>query len=215
LGPQTRVADVGSGTGIFTRLLMDAGLRVNAIEPNAQMRHESDRSHSTNPLYSSIAGTAEATLLEDNSVDVVTAAQAGHWFDFAKSKREFQRILRPGGVLVLIWNRRMSVSSFQSAYENLLNTLPEYAQVNHSNLDDLQIAHFFTGSMERKSFANSQAFDRLSFRGRGFSSSYTPSSADAEYERFSRKLDELFSAYSSNGTVLFEYTTELYAGRMQ
>lgn len=215
LGPQSVVADIGSGTGIFTQLLMQAGLQVCAVEPNLEMRLESDRLHSTNPLYSSLSGTAEATLLGDNSVDVVAAAQAGHWFDLEKSKREFQRILRPGGVLVLVWNRRMHSSPFQTEYEQVLNSLPEYAKVNHNNLDDGQIAKLFTGHMERRTFANSQQFDQLRFRGRVFSSSYTPSEDDSEYEAFSRKIDAVFSTHSDNGTVSFAYTTQVYSGILE
>jgi len=215
LGPQSQVADIGSGTGIFTQLLMDAELPVTAVEPNVEMRLESDRLHATNPLYSSQAGTAEFTNLEDNSVDVITAAQAGHWFDLEKSKREFQRILRPGGVLALIWNRRMHSSPFQIAYETVLNTLPEYAEVNHNKLDDVQLAKLFTGDMERKTFANCQEFDRASFRGRVFSSSYTPSPEDSMYSVFSRKIDGLFSAYATNARVSFAYSSEVYAGFME
>ncbi len=214
LSSKTQVADIGSGTGIFTQLLMDAGMQVTAVEPNLEMRLESDRLHSTNPLYSSVAGTSESTLLEDNSVDMVTAAQAGHWFDLDKSKSEFQRILRPKGVLVFIWNRRMRHSPFQSAYESVLNTLPEYAKVNHTNVDDTQLATLFSGQMVRKTFANGQEFDRESFRGRVFSSSYTPNPDDAVYDAFSQKIDQLFDVYSKNAKVTFLYDTQIYAGHV-
>jgi len=193
---------------------MDAGIRVTAVEPNLQMRLESDRQHAANPLYSSVNGTAESTHLDANSVDMITAAQAAHWFDLKKSTREFARILRSGGVLVLIWNRRMRNSPFQTAYERLLNTLPEYAQVNHANLDDAQLASLFNGDMQRINFANSQAFDQASFRGRVFSSSYTPNPDDLVYEEFSRKIDELFSVHSTSAKVTFSYTTQIYAGRL-
>jgi len=214
LGPLSLVADIGSGTGIFTQSLMDAGIRVIAVEPNLQMRLESDRQRSSNPLYASVTGTAESTHLDANSVDMVTAAQAAHWFDLKKSKREFARILRPGGALVLIWNRRMRSSAFQNAYESVLNTLPEYAQVNHTNVGDAQLATLFNADMQRINFANSQEFDLASFRGRVFSSSYTPSPDDLVYEDFSRKIDELFSVHSTNAKVTFSYTTQIYAGRI-
>jgi len=215
LSPESHVADIGSGTGICTQLLMDAGMRVTAVEPNLPMRLESDRLHSGNSLYSSMAGTAESTKLKANSVDMVTAAQAGHWFDLEKSKIEFQRILRPGGVLVLIWNRRMRSSPFQSAYESVLATLPEYSQVSHTNVGDAQLAKLFAGNMESKNFSNSQEFDQASFRGRVFSSSYTPSPDDSVYEEFSRTINDLFSLYSTNARVTFFYTTQIYAGYME
>jgi len=215
LDSDSRVIDVGSGTGIFTQALMAMGLRVIAVEPNLEMRLESDRRHKNNPLYSSQDGTAESTQLETNCVDVVTAAQAGHWFDIEKSKREFQRILRPKGVLAMVWNRREHTSDFQSAYEAVLSSLPEYAKVHHRNLDDAKITGFFADNMQRKAFANSQEFDLAGFRGRVFSSSYTPNSEDHEYETFSRRINELFSEHASDGRLSFAYTTEVYSGRME
>lgn len=215
LGAHTQVADIGSGTGIFTQALMKAGLQVMAIEPNLDMRLESDRLHANNALYSSHEGTAERTMLEDNSVDVIAAAQAGHWFDVEKSKCEFQRVLKPNGVLALVWNRRERHSDFQAAYENVLEKLPEYNKVKHSNLDDQHIAAFFTGKMERKCFANSQEFDLASFKGRVFSSSYTPGPEDSGYEAFNQRLEALFSDYSVGDKVRFTYTTEVYSGYME
>src|ERR1700740_1992061 len=74
------VADVASGTGIFTRMLLEHGNRVFGVEPNAEMRRAGEEFLSTYPNFTSVTGTAEATTLEPRSVDFVTAAQAGHWF---------------------------------------------------------------------------------------------------------------------------------------
>lgn len=97
-GPSV-VADVGAGTGIFTRLLLDAGARVFAVEPNADMRAEAERAlfgPSYAGRFTSVDGRAEATTLEPASVDLVVAAQAFHWFDVEAARLEHARILRPG-----------------------------------------------------------------------------------------------------------------------
>ena len=106
LRPSDVVADVGSGTGILTALLLDHGNTVHAVEPNAAMAAEATARLGGNPRFHAVAGRAEATGLPDASCDVVTAAQAFHWFDIDPTRREFRRILRPGGAVVLVWNIR-------------------------------------------------------------------------------------------------------------
>src|SRR5271157_3949183 len=101
LAPQHEVADIASGTGIWTRLLLENGNRVFGVEPNAEMREAGERLLADFPQFTSVAGTAEATTLTNESVDFVTAAQAAHWFDRERSRREFARILKPSGWLVL------------------------------------------------------------------------------------------------------------------
>src|SRR5271154_1515768 len=94
LTAESVIADVASGTGIFTRLLLENGNRVFGVEPNAEMRRAGEEYLAAFPRFTSVAGTAEATTLPDHSVDIVTAAQAAHWFDRAKARREFVRILK-------------------------------------------------------------------------------------------------------------------------
>src|SRR5688572_11749971 len=80
LGPSSVVADLGSGTGIFTRLLLERGATVHAVEPNDDMRGEAERTLASEPRFHSVKGTAEATTLAAGSIHLVTAAQAFHWF---------------------------------------------------------------------------------------------------------------------------------------
>jgi ubiquinone/menaquinone biosynthesis C-methylase UbiE len=111
LTPDHVIADAGSGTGILTRILLEAGCSVFAIEPNAEMRHAGERLLAAYPRFSSVAGSAEATSLPDHSVDFITAAQAAHWFHRDHARREFLRILKPGGWVVLAWNERCTDST--------------------------------------------------------------------------------------------------------
>ena len=106
LTPSHGIADIASGTGIWTRMLLENGNAVFGVEPNAEMRKAGERLLSGFPKFNSVAGTAEATTLADRSIDFVTAAQAAHWFDLPKARREFARILKPEGWAVLIWNER-------------------------------------------------------------------------------------------------------------
>src|ERR1700693_3391474 len=95
LTPESTIADVASGTGILTRMLLEPGNRVFGVEPNPEMREPGEKLLARYPLFISVAGTAEATTLGDRSVDIVTAAQAAHWFDREKARREVSRILKP------------------------------------------------------------------------------------------------------------------------
>jgi SAM-dependent methyltransferase len=97
------VLDLGAGTGKFTRALVARGLDVIAVEPLEEMREILQRQL---PDVPAIAGTAEGIPLQDASVDAVTAAQAWHWVDESRALPEVARVLRPGGALCLIWNRR-------------------------------------------------------------------------------------------------------------
>src|SRR5678809_577516 len=118
LTPASVIADVASGTGIFTRMLLENGNRVYGVEPNSGMRKAGEDFLGPYPSFTSVAGTAEATTLDDRGVDFVTAAQAAHWFDREKACREFIRICRPGGWTVLLWNERRTGSTpFLRAHE--------------------------------------------------------------------------------------------------
>ena len=100
------IADIGSGTGILTTFLLDRGSRVVGVEPNKEMRRTAEILLEEYQKFVSICGTAENTSLTKNSVDFVICAQAFHWFDKSACKKEFQRILKPNGKAVLLWNKR-------------------------------------------------------------------------------------------------------------
>jgi len=138
LAPAHVVADIASGTGIWTRMLLENGNPVYGVEPNAEMRQAGERLLASFPNFTSVAGKAEATTLAGSSVDFVTAAQAAHWFDRESSRQEFARILRPGGWLVLLWNERVTdATTFLRAYEQLLLTYgTDYELVRHERTTD-------------------------------------------------------------------------------
>ena len=128
------LADVGSGTGISSRLFLERGYAVHGVEPNVDMRRAAERDLASYPRFVSVAGTAEQTTLDAGSVDAVLAAQAFHWFDPVRARQEFARILRPSGVVVLLWNERRVEGAFLEAYEAVLQELStDYGAVDHRN----------------------------------------------------------------------------------
>jgi SAM-dependent methyltransferase len=216
LTPESVIADVASGTGIFTRLLLENGNRIFGVEPNPEMRRAGEQYLAPYSGFTSVAGTAEATTLPDHTVDMVTAAQAAHWFDRALARREFVRILKPGGWVVLIWNERETDSTpFLRGYEKLLLTYgTDYQQVRHERTTD-EIDGFFTPSPFQSAMLEMrQDCDYDGLEGRLLSSSYAPSAGQPGYEPMLRDLRKLFDAHQVNGQVVLAYVTRVYYGQI-
>jgi SAM-dependent methyltransferase len=216
LTPGSTVADVGSGTGILSELLLEAGCKVVGVEPNDAMRAAAESRLKSFAEFRSVKGTAEATTLEGASADFVTAAQAFHWFDAGRARAEFRRILKPGGWVVLVWNmRRTDATLFLRDYENLLREFgTDYAQVNCEQVSEGRIAEFFAGGFGSKSFDNFQSFDFEGLRGRLLSSSYVPLGGDPKFEPMLAALRRIFDARQRDGRVRVEYDAKVYYGRL-
>lgn len=217
LGPGRVVADVGSGTGIFTRLLLDSGARVVGVEPNAAMRIEAERALSENARFESVDGSAESTMLAPCSVDLITAAQAFHWFDPTRARVEFQRVLRPLGFVALIWNQRQD-SPFNRDYEEMLEHFAvEYAQVRERDrAAEPKVRAFFSPASPKVArFDHEQRFDGAGLRGRLMSSSYAPRSGQPFHEPMMRRLGELFSVHGRDGQVTLGYETIVWYAQLR
>ena len=210
------VADVGSGTGILSEMFLSNGNTVFGVEPNAPMRSSAENLLRNYQQFKSIRGAAEATTLDSRSIDIVTAAQAFHWFDRMRARVEFARILKPKGWIALIWNeRRLDSTPFLRAYEQLLLQYgTDYQKVRHENVTE-QIADFFAPQeFRRKSFENIQTFDFDSLMGRVLSSSYTPEPDHPSFEPMIASLREVFEEHQQRGTIAFEYDTRIYYGKL-
>jgi SAM-dependent methyltransferase len=211
------VADIGSGTGILTELLLKNGNTVFAVEPNDEMRKAAERLLADYSGFKSIGGTAERTTLTDHSVDLITVAQAFHWFDREKTRAEFNRVLKRDGHVVLIWNDRKTDSRpFLAAYESfLLEFGTDYAAINHKQIDRKVIASFFgSNGFSETSFPNEQVFDFEALRGRLLSASYIPDIGHPQHERMLKALRSLFDQYQSGGKVIVDYDAIVYYGRL-
>jgi SAM-dependent methyltransferase len=216
LGPDRVVADVGSGTGIFTRLLLERGARVIAIEPNAAMRAAAERDLAEHPRFESLDGCAEATGLAAGSIDLVTVAQAFHWFDPVRARGEFVRILRRRGHVALVWNRRWE-TPFNRDYDALLDRFsPDYQDLREKDrAAEPKIRAFFAPSSPTcLSFENEQRLDAAGLAGRLTSSSYAPPVGSPLHKPMLNELVSIFRTHAQGGEVVIEYETVLWCGQL-
>jgi len=167
-------------------------------------------------VFVSIDGTAEATGVAAGSVRLVAAGQAFHWFDAVKSRAEFVRILRPGGVVVLVWNERLTQSPFETAYDALIERHgKDYKTTNHRNISEELIGAFYhPADYVLTEFPNEQWFDFEGLQGRMLSSSYMPKSGPA-FGPMIGDLRRLFDEYQQVGRVRVGYATKVYSGMLK
>ncbi len=202
VGRGDRAADVGCGTGIFTRLLAERGLEVVGVDPSEDMLAVA-RAAGGPVEYG--PGEAAATGLDDASVALVTVAQAFHWFDADAALAEFHRVLRPGGHVAAVWNLR-AASPFMAEYQTLLRRFSgEYSVLEswEESLARLR-AHPRVEAPRDFEAPNAQAFDFEGLRGRAWSSSYVFRGV-SDREGFDAALRSLFDAHARGGVVEFPY----------
>lgn len=218
LTPSAEIADVGSGTGALARLFLENGNRVFGVEPNAAMRRAGERVLAQFPRFTSVAGTAERTTLDDRSVDLVTAGQAFHWFRPGPTRLEFGRVLRPGGRVMLVWNeRRVEGTGFSEDYERLLRTHgTDFAEVNHvrSGSPERIRAFFAPMPVDSWNFENEQSFDLAGLKGRLLSSSYVPAEGEPGCAEMLLEVEDVFDRHEEGGTVTIRYDSRVYVGRL-
>jgi SAM-dependent methyltransferase len=219
LAAEYAVADLGSGTGIFTALLLESGATVHAVEPNLDMRAAAEAALGKEPGFRSVAGRAEATTLPDASVDLVTAAQAFHWFDVEGTRAEMRRILRPPPTgrasVALVWNDRdLGSTPFLRAYEALLGArCPKYRELQGKadSVDKFE-ALLGKGGWSRRAVPNEQRLDREGLVSRLLSSSYAPRPGDPGHDETFAELRALFDRHAEGGEVVMLYETVVITG---
>jgi SAM-dependent methyltransferase len=216
LRPNHIVADIASGTGMFTRLLLENGNSVFAVEPNLEMREAGTRQLEAYDRLVPVAGTAEETKLRAGSVDFVTAAQAAHWFDLPRARAEFVRILKPDGWCGLIWNERQTESTaFLRDYEQLLLTFgTDYQEVRHERTTAIIHEFFAPAVCLERVFEMRQQFDYEGVAGRLLSSSYAPLEGHPNYAPMMSELQRIFRTHARDGKIEFEYLTQVFYGHL-
>ncbi|HSZ86520.1 MAG TPA: class I SAM-dependent methyltransferase [Puia sp.] len=205
-----RIVDVGSGTGIFSELFLKHGYHVVGIEPNDEMRKAAEKRLSIYTGFTSKNHRAEQTGLRKQSVDLITVAQAFHWMDPALTKKEFLRILKPGGHIVLAWNLRLKNTPFLKAYDALkLQFGTDYKAAKMVNEESIQ--SFYTPMlMKIASFENRQVLDFEGLKGQLLSTSYIPLPDHTDYEQMIEQLVKLFIVHNEKGFVQMVYETKVY-----
>eukprot|EP01114_Cavostelium_apophysatum_P012910 TRINITY_DN300_c0_g1_i1.p1 TRINITY_DN300_c0_g1~~TRINITY_DN300_c0_g1_i1.p1 ORF type:complete len:287 (-),score=31.78 TRINITY_DN300_c0_g1_i1:27-857(-) len=219
------IADVGSGTGIFSELMLSniksTGLtaKLFAVEPNESMRRSAetwllDQERYSKDRFESVDGSAETTTLPSDSVDLITAAQAFHWFRLEPTKKEWERIIKPNGKIGLVWNdRRVEGDQFQVAYDALIRKhCKDVEKALHSNVDKEQITQLFDiKDLKEFSFSNGQIFDLDGLKGRLKSSSYCPKEGEPNFVPIMKDLEDAFHKHKrSDGKLEFKYNTRLF-----
>jgi len=214
LSADSVVADIGSGTGISAEMMLKAGFSVIGVEPNGPMREAAERLLADHPKFTSLNGSAQETSLPDQSVDLVLAAQAFHWFAGEKTRAEFSRILRPGGKIALLWNVRLvDTTPFLRDYEALLMRYgTDYNTVRHETIDSKILGGFFARLYTLHKFPNVQTLDYDGLEGRLLSSSYAPAPGHPNHDSMIGELKRIFDLYQHGGTVSIDYITEVYLG---
>ena len=217
LTPKHTIADIGSGTGLLSELFLDHGNRVFGVEPNAEMRYAGEEFLKAYAGFTSVAGSAEATNLPSHSIDFVAAAQAFHWFDPSPTRREFQRILKPEGRVIVLWNERLlDETAFLRDYEALLQRFgTDYSRVSESYpRPDQMLAFFGANEFTSHSLPNAQEFDFDGLSGRLRSSSYAPPPGHLSYAPMMEELRRIFAANQKEGIVRMEYRARIYTGKL-
>jgi SAM-dependent methyltransferase len=217
LCPDHVVADIGSGTGLLSKLFLDNGNRVIGVEPNDGMRAGGEQFLHAYPNFTSVAGSAEQTTLAPQSVDYITVGQAFHWFDTAAANTEFLRILKPGGWVVVVWqDRRMDEKKFTAAYEGILERFGiEYKKVKDAYPETNKISKFFEGgSFHTAELPSHQTLDWESLCGRLRSSSFAPPETHPNHQPMMDALLKIFLEHEEHGRVRLEYFARIYYGTL-
>lgn len=218
-GDGSTVADIGAGTGLFSAQIARRCGRVVCVEPNGDMLEQA-RSRLAALVREGrcelVQAPAEHTGLAGASVDLVTAAQAFHWFDRAAFKAECRRILKPGGKVALVWNSRVPDAPINQACEGLNRELcPAFHGFSGGiGNDPTQFSDFFDGEIDFRAFPHDLVYDRAGFIGRNLSASYAPREGDPSYGAYVLRLGGLFDEFSRDGSVTIPNAARLYVGRV-
>lgn len=211
------VVDVAAGTGLLTEIFLRAGFQVSAVEPNVEMRAVCAELERSYPTLRCVAGTAEETGLADGSADLITVAQAMHWFNLERTRAEFARVLKPGGWCAVIYNNRhMDGDRFNEAYERLLQKFGiDYYSVQRQHMGSERLAQFFgPAEMKCAAFPNSQVLGLEAFEGRILSSSYIPRPGHERFGEMQAAIRRLFEENQSDGVVRIGYECTVCYGRI-
>jgi len=211
------VADIGSGTGIMSRLFLENGNHVYCIEPNDDMRSESIKLTSSFLKCKVLKGTAENTGLDTDSIDIIVAGQSFHWFDPVAAKKEMTRVLKPGGFAALIWNNRSErENSLSKEYDYICSKYSHnYQGTGNSRIESDTFITFFHNGFKKFETPNYQKLNLDGILGRYFSTSYALQPQDPEYGDAVESLKKLFRKFEKNGYATMEYETQIFLGQLK
>lgn len=214
--PMDVVTDIGSGTGLLSRLFIENGNTVYGVEPNDEMRSVSSAQLRAFPNFHAVKGTGEATGLEAMSSDLIVCGQSFHWLEPESAKKEFRRLLHREGHVALIWNDRLpGETGFNSDYEKICREYsPKYHSSGSTVLSQDSFGHFFDGAYREFELENYQDLTLEGVKGRYLSASYALNPEDENYGNLMQKIEEAFSRHEKNGVARIQYKTKIYLGEV-
>ncbi len=213
LSPQSRIADIGAGTGILTESLLQQRYHVTAIEPNDDMRHTCDQRLGHYTGYQSIAGSAESMVIPDHMLDLITAAQAFHWFDIERARAEFLRVLTPAGQVALIWNDRQPSDPLQQALNQLFARYGENERATQSRDRDGVDAFFRDGARQTFIWDHVHQLTLAGLTSLVYSRSYMPARGSAQSAEIEQQIKAIYHDFATDGQVSMHYQTLAIIGR--
>lgn len=222
LTPSSVVADIGSGTGLFSRLFLDYGCAVYGVEINAEMRLAAESILAGYRRFTSLAGRAEALPLPDASVDLIAVGQAFHWFEPSAARAEFRRILRPGSggwVVIAGYHPVAQDTPFSRAYQAALarHMPPRTAAGPHPAQADPEeaVRQFFGGNpVYEQHFSHTQWDDFERVLGGALSASFAPLPGDPHYQPLLDDLRRAFEAHCPQGKAAAEFKFHLFYAQL-
>ena len=205
-------ADVGAGTGILTKQLLEKDATVYAVEPNDDMRKVAENNLKVFSKFIPVKGTAENTALSDNSIDIITVAQAFHWFDKRRFADECKRISKYKAVCALVWNAYDAKCAAVKELEALnFSCLPKFKGFAGGASPESGVLDFFR-QYKTFTFVQDSIFDFDAFAGRCFSSSYSPSKQSGEGKRYLALVSDFFKKHADGDIISLPVLTVCHVG---
>jgi ubiquinone/menaquinone biosynthesis C-methylase UbiE len=215
ISAEAAIADVGAGTGILTRHFVNRVKQVFAIEPNPAMREIAMKVLGHYPSFQAIDGTAEATTLADGSVDLITVAQAIHWFQPELARAEFLRILKPGGWLAILRNYSTG-NEIIAAMATVLTAENGVDTAYEAKLPERKPLSFYYGHEQFRQydfpFTLQESWE--GFAGSWVSAASMPDEDHPLYPQFEQGMREVFDRFSEGGVLAVHGVTELVLGQI-
>lgn len=214
LGPAATVYDIGAGTGLFTQLLLNHFEHIHMVEPNREMGEAALVRLPIWQITLNIA-PAESFPAKPDSIDLITAAQAFHWFEQEAAKLHWQSLLRETGYVALVWNDRVTPTPFAKEFSEFLHQLANRDPNNQppqEGSEEEVLTFFRDGEMlvsHHSTVLNEQELIDLAV-----SRSYFPRPGHQDFEPLKARVAELFARHQTNQTVEIPYQCKLFIGQI-